>query len=142
MYADDNNRRYIRPGGTNPWVYTLYYKEANHLDLYNKSSGVLEDGKGSVFECPSNGLPPRGRKTLSAVNDLWIIDHYSITTHLEDWGSRFKGDFSPKFLGDGEGVLFSESVIWMNGDSTWTSNHSYSGRGNVYTRLKKNPRVY
>ena len=140
VYVSDNDSFYPKPGGNSPWVYSLAFTTANTFKLYNQDGGA-GDVSGTIYMCPSNNRAPRGRKFVGS-NDLWLMDHYRITTHLESRGAKFKGAFSPARAGDGYGVLMSESILWFGGESTWASNHSANERGAIYSQLKKDPRVF
>ncbi|MCM8533374.1 MAG: type II secretion system GspH family protein, partial [Lentisphaeraceae bacterium] len=106
LYVDDMDSVYPAPGSTqySPWNYTLLESTADIFDLYNAD----DEADGTVYECPSNGQAPRGRKTVTAGIDLWLMDHYSLVSHQESWsGITFNGSFSPSRAGDGDGVLFT-----------------------------------
>lgn len=140
IYSKDNNGKYPQPGGNANWVYSLDYKTAQYFDIFN-SLGGAGDGSGTIYRCPSNNLPSRGRKFVGG-HDIWLMDHYSLATHLEakDW--KFRGDFSPAKVTDGEGILMTESVLQMGGETTWASNHADGERAATFTQLKKQPRGY
>ena len=75
------------------WVYALDYKTAQYFDIFNS----LEAGDltGTIYRCPSNDLPSRGRKFVTT-DDLWLMDHYSSGNHLSDKGWKFRESFLQK----------------------------------------------
>ena len=140
-YAKNNRSRYPEPGHKNGsvWPYSLNREVSDTLGLYSNA----EQTSNTVFECPSNGHAPRGKKTVNG-QPLYLMDQYSVLTYFDSFGSvNFKGEESPEFLGDG-GMLMMESLIWWKSpsESSWSSNHSDSGRGNAWTKLKFNPRGF
>ena len=111
VYAKENNNRFPPPGhnpnGGAIWTYSLNIKVADTLALYRSS----DDGAGSIYDCPSNEMPPRGEKTVNGVK-LFLMDQYSVLTNLENLsGATFLGESSPRFAGE-DGVIVSETVIW------------------------------
>ena len=139
IYVNDMDSLYPAPGAdtSSPWNYTLLQSTADMFDLYNDQG----EADGTVYECPSNGNAPRGRKTVGAV-DLWLMDQYALVSHQNSFsGFTFNGSFSPVRAGDGDGVLFTESLIFYNGfgDNTWGSNHSEGERSTSWTQLKLSP---
>jgi prepilin-type N-terminal cleavage/methylation domain-containing protein len=140
VYSKDNNGKYPQPAGDVHWVYAVDYTTAQYFDIFN-SLGGAGDGSGTIYRCPSNDIPSRGRKFVGQ-HDIWLMDHYSLATHLETRGSKFQGEFSPARVADGEGVLMTESVLQMGGEMTWASNHADGDRAATFTQLKKNPRGF
>lgn len=122
VYSKDNNGKYPKPAGDVQWVYALDYNTAQYFDIFN-SLGGEGDGTGTIYRCPSNNLPSRGRKFVGS-HDIWLMDHYSLATYLKKRGNRFTGEFSPARVADGDGILMTESVLQMGGEITWASNHS------------------
>lgn len=140
VYSKDNTGKYPAPAGNVHWVYALDYKTAQYFDIFN-SLGGAGDGAGTIYSCPSNDIPSRGRKFVKP-HDLWLMDHYSLATHLSDKGWKFRGEFSPGRVADGDGILMTESILQMGGEITWASNHADGERAAVFTQLKKSPRGF
>ena len=140
IYVDDNNSYFPKPGGNVSWVYSIDSTIAQYFDMFNKD-GIEGNGENTIYKCPSNNRPPRGRKYIGS-HDIWLMDHYSLATHLGSTGASFKGESSPTRAESEVGVLATETLIWEYGDVSWTSNHGNGGKGNKYIQMKYDPVGY